>query len=352
MRKKVVAVFLVCAGLALFVSCGKSVNHFVYASIPTSSEILAFREDPSSGALTPLSSSPFSAGTGVQSLIIHPSKQFLYAANSSEDNISLFTIGGSGAITEVTPRTPAGTTPAFLVMDQAGSYLYVANAESEDIWVFSISSSSGALTAVGAPTPLGIQPLNMVLSPSGNYLYVTGMAMQGYIEVFTVNAGTLTFSQVVQTGKNPFGFAIDPNGSHLYTGNYSDNSISEYSIDSASGAVTEIAGSPIGDTYASPTSLLVDKSGKYLYVANEGSTYITAYSLGSDGGLTLLTSSPFATNQQPSFIASDPNGLYLFVGNQKSSAIESFSLNGSSGALAEVGSYTVPNTPTSITVLP
>jgi len=338
-------------------SCGKTTNHYLYAAIPTASQILAYREDPNSGALTPLATSPFSAGPGVTSIVIHPSKQFFYAANSGENDISLFTIAAGGAITEVTPRTNltplGGTIPAFLVMDPAGSYLYVGNSESRNILVFSIDSSSGALTVVGTATSLGITPLNMVLSPSGNFLFVTGGGSPSYIEVFSVNAGTLTLVQVQQTGTNPYGLAIDPAGSYLYTGNFTDNSISEFSITKSSNTVlAQLPGSPIGTTYSSPISLLVDNSGKYLYVASQGSAYISGYAIGTGGGLTLLTSSPFAANSQPSLIAIDPNGLYLFVGNQKTAAIESFSLTTSSGVLSEVGSYAVGNSPTSIAVLP
>jgi 6-phosphogluconolactonase len=98
--------------------------------------------------------------------------------------------------------------------------------------------------------------------------------------------------------------------------------------------------------------LLIDKSGKYLYVANQGSGNASAYSIGSDGGLTLLTTSPFATGSQPSFIASDSSGKYLFVGNQSSPVIQSFSLDTGSGTLTSIGSYSVPATPTSIVITP
>lgn len=354
MLRKAVAFFLVCVGLAVCVGCSKNANHYVYAAIPNASQILAYREDPNSGALTPLDTSPFTAGLGVQSIVIHPSKQFLYAANSALDNISLFTIASTGAITEVPPRTNTGTTPAILVMDPAGNYLYVANSASNDIWVYSINSSSSppTLTLIGT-VGLGLTPLNMVLSPSGNFLYVTGAGFPGLIEVWSVNptaAPPLTLVQVQPTGDSPFGLAIDPTGSFLYTANFSDNSISEFSI--SGGSLTELAGSPIGQTYTSPISLLVDNSGKYLYAANQGSGNLSAYAIASSGGLTLLSSSPFATGAQPSVIASDPNGLYLFVGNQKSPAIESFSLATSTGSLSEVGSYNVGNTPASIAVVP
>jgi 6-phosphogluconolactonase (cycloisomerase 2 family) len=370
MRKKAVALFLTCAGMALGVSCGKTSSHFVYAAILNASEILVYREDPNSGALTPLSQSPVTAGPGVQSLVFHPSKKFLYAANSSEDDISLFTIAATGALTEVTPRTPVkptGVTPAFLAMDPAGSFLYVGNAETRNISIFSIDASFGTLTAVaGSPFPIGISPLNMALSPSGKFLYVTGTAgSQSYVESFSLSGLTMQppqfpLVQAAFTGANPYGLVIDPSGTHLYTANFTDNSISEFKIN-ADGSLAELSGSPFGQsaTYASPIWLLVDNSGKYLYVANEGSGgqglgsgNLSAYAIGSDGGLTLLSASPFITNAQPSVIASDPSGKYLFVGNQKNAAIESFGLATSDGSLSEVASYSVANSATSIVVLP
>jgi 6-phosphogluconolactonase len=97
----------------------------------------------------------------------------------------------------------------------------------------------------------------------------------------------------------------------------------------------------------------VDPSGGYLYVANEGSSNVAGYSIGSDGGITLLTNSPFAGNGEPNFLATDPAGKYLFVGNQSSSAaIQTFSLDKSSGTLAPVANTSVGSTPTSIALTP
>ena len=86
-----------------------------------------------------------------------------------------------------------------------------------------------------------------------------------------------------QTGKTPFGLTIDPGGKFLYTANSEpDNSISEFTINS-DGSLTQLANSPVGESYSSPVALLVDKSGKYLYVANQGSSNLAGYSIGSDG---------------------------------------------------------------------
>lgn len=362
MLKKAAALLLVCAGLGAWVGCGKTSNRFLYAAIPGSSEIVAFREDPNGGVLNALVGSPITAGPAVQALAIHPSNKFLYAANSGAlpiGTVSLFTIATSGTLTEVTPRASAGTSPTVMVMDAGGKYLYVGNSGSFDISVFSIDATKGTLTTVpqqggGTTAGVGLSPLNIQLSPSGSTLYVTGqIGALGYVEAFPVSNGVLgaplTGSPYL-TGNVPAGLAIDSKGSHLYTANKLDNSISEFSV-AADGSLTLL--STTGETGSSPVALLIDKSGKYLYVANQTTSgNLAAYSIGSDGGLTLLSNSPFGTASQPNFIATDPNGAHLFVGNQSNPVIQSFTLDGSSGTLTSVAPYTVPGTPTSIVIKP
>jgi len=360
MLKRAAALLLVCAGVGLGLSCTTTSSHYLYATIPASSEIVEYREDPNSGVLTQLADSPIPAGQGVQAIVVHPSKKFLYTANSGSTptgNISLFTISSAGSLTEVTPRTDVGSVPTLLAMDTAGTYLYVGNSVSNDISVFSINSSTGALTAVaqlsGPTAQIGTTPLNMKLSPSGSSLYVTVQAGVGYIEVFPVSKGVIGRPTVgpFQTGTNPFGLVIDSSGKYLYTANTTDNSLSEFTINSSNGSLTPLQNSPIGQTYISPVALLIDKSGKYLYVANQGSSNLSAYTIGSDGALTVLSTSPFGTGSNPSFISMDPSGNYLFVGNQGSSAaVQSFSLQSSTGTLTSVQSYSVPGTATSIAV--
>lgn len=368
MLRKAAALFLVCFSMAMWVGCSTTTSSdFMYAAVPSSSEIVAFREDPNSGVLTQLATSPITAGEAVQSVVIHPSKKFLYAANSGSNSVSLYTISSQGSLTEVTPRATTGSVPTLLAMDTAGAYLYVANSGSNDVSVFKIDASTGVLTSVaqfqgttGTTAGVGTSPLNMVLSPSGSFLYITGQGApngSGFVEAFPITKGVLgapVTGSPFLTGADPFGLAIDSGGKFLYTANKTDGTgtISEFSIN-ANGSLTQLAGSPIGQSFTSPVSLLIDHSGKYLYVANQGSSNLTGFSIGSSGGLTLLTGSPFGTASNPSFIGTDASGKYLFVGNQGStSSVESFSLDTSTGTLTEVATYTVPGTATSIAGTP
>ena len=358
MLKKAAALFLVCASMAICVSCGSTISHYLYAAIPGSNQIVAYREDPNSGVLTQLTQSPISAGQAVQSIVIHPSKKFMYAANSGESDISLFTISSVGVLTEGsrTNVTPDGTAPTLLALDSAGGFLYVGNSGSNNISVFSIDSGTGALTPVGTPFQIGTIPLNMALSPSGGVLYVTGQSQaNGFIEAFTLNQGipTVVNNSPFITGNGPYGLALAPGGGFLYTANTLDSSISEFTIN-ADGSLTEISGSPIGESVqnSSPVALFIDKSGAFLYVADQGSTSLAAYSIGSDGTLALLTNSPFATGSGPGAIASDSGGKYLFVGNQTNPGIQSFSLDTRNGTLTSVATYGVAGKPTSIAITP
>jgi len=351
MLKKAAALLFVSVTIASFVSCGTTQSHYVYVTIPAANQIVAYREDPNSGVLTAVAGSPFPTGSAPQAVVIHPSKKFLYVANSGDNDLSLFTIA-SGGLTEVTPRTPTDITPSLLAMDPAGKFLYVGNSGSHTISVFSIGSG-GALKAVsGSPFPVGLSPLNMKLSPSGNFLYVTG-SQPGVVLVFSLTAGVPSPIAVVPTGASPqaspFGLAIDPKGSFLYVGNAPDNTISEFTIGS-NGSLTAIGGSPIGGTLNDPFSLFVDGSGKYLYAANEASGNLAAYTIGSSGALTLLTNSPFAAGTQPSLIAGDPNGKYVLVGMQ-SGSIQVFGLDTSTGTLTSFATYSTGNGPSSIAVV-
>lgn len=354
MLKRAAALFCVCVSLACWVSCGKNVNRYVYASLPATNQILTYREDPNAGVLTALVGSPFTAGPAVQSIVLHPSGKFLYAANSAESDVSLFTVS-AGALTEVTPRTPTGTSPMLLAMDSTGSFLYVASTFSQSISTFSINATTGALTAQGVALGIGMVPLDMKLAPSGNFMYVSGVGAPGFIEVIALSSGipTLPLVQVVQPGQSPYGMVIDPSGTHLYAANPApDNSIAEFTIDSTTGMLQALSGSPVAETFSSPIALFIDKSGKFLYVANQGSNNLAGYAIGTDGGLTLLASSPFTTSANPRFITSDPVGNFLFVGNQAQSnaTVQSFSMDPNSGSLVSVAAYNVGTTPSSIAV--
>jgi len=365
MLQKALVLVLVFASVAGLVSCGKTASHFVYAAIPAASQLAVFREDPYSGVLTQLSESPYAVGNGIQSVVLHPSGKYLYAANpgQGENDVSLFDINSDGTVNEITPRTPVGTLPFLLAMDPAGQYLYVANVKSNSISVLSIAASSGALTPVaGSPFSINLVPTNMQISPSGAFLYVSAPSQPtGVIAVFAVNAGVLSFVKSTPTADNdPSGLAIDPSGSYFYAANASANSISIYCIVPAScvtgtpgpaGTLQQVPQSPLADTQKNPVALTLDSTGSYLYVANQGSNNIGTYTITAGTGFPVeVTDAPFNSEAGPSVVTLDPNGGYLYVGNQGGAAgIQAFGI--ASGSLNTIFTYSVGGSPTSIAIL-
>jgi len=354
MLRKAAGVSTVCVIIACCLGCGSTVSHFVFAALPAANQIAVYREDPNSGILTAIANSPFATGTGPQSIAVHPSRKYLYVANSGDTtpDVSLFTISSVGALTEVTPRTAVNGAPFYLAMDPGGSFLYVASPISNSVSVFSINSGSGALTAVsGSPFPLGVTPVSMQLSPSGKFLYVGVSGSPGAVEAFNLKGGVLSIAGTTATGANPYGLAIDPAGKYLYTANSLDNSISEFTI-ASNGTLTQLSGSPIGQSFNAPVALLVDASGKHLYVANEGSNNIAVYSIGTGGALTVLATPTFGTETTPSFLAADPNGKFLMVGSQGSSAgIQVFGFISDGTLTSSIATYSQGNTISSLSVI-
>jgi DNA-binding beta-propeller fold protein YncE len=108
--------------------------------------VLGFSFD-SSGALTPLSGSPFTVGSQPNSVTIDPSEKFLFSADFSGD-VSSFTIDPStGALTAVAGSPfPVSENPFQVAVNASASLLIVSCANESTIPAFTIDSA-GVLTA-------------------------------------------------------------------------------------------------------------------------------------------------------------------------------------------------------------
>jgi len=85
--------------------------------------------------------------------------------------------------------------------------------------------------------------------------------------------------------------------------NKGDGTISGYTINATTGALSTVAGSPFAAGSA-PNSLVVDNLGKFLYVANGGSNTVSIYAIDAmSGALTPSSGSPFTAAVGPDSIA-------------------------------------------------
>jgi 6-phosphogluconolactonase len=288
-----------------------------------------------------------------------PSKKFLYAVNSFADSISIFNVASDGTLTLSGTPTPAGFGPDAAVIDPSGKYLLVTNNLGNNVSVYSIDSSTGALSeAAGSPFPANANPAEILITPSGKFVYVTNPGI-GMVTAFTFSNGVLT--QVPATpavpgspyfsGKGAFGLAVDGSERFLYVANplasnpppFSSTigNISGFNIDSATGALTPITGSPFTSTVGAgtgPSALTVDPSGRFVYAVTEGSSFaiwcfaITPTNGPTNGQLVAVTNSPFSLAAGGLFALIDPSGNFLYIGSQTGNGIEGYTYNPSTGA--------------------
>lgn len=132
--------------------------------------------------------------------------------------------------------------------------------------------------------------------------------LAGFLSVFLA---MVCPTLAAQTTPSIFLFSLEDKG--VPTG-----TVHSYSVNSSSGALTEVPGSPF-NAGLTPIQLAVDPSGRFVYVANSQSDDITAFSVdASTGTLTPLPGSPFPigtqpSGQQPIALAIDPTGRFLYV---------------------------------------
>ena len=108
----------------------------------------------------------------------------------------------------------------------------------------------------------------------------------------------------------------------VYVANEDFDNISAYTIDSATGALTPVPGSPFAAAGNTPTGVAVDPSGKFAYVTTRCLSNVSclngtvsAYTINSTtGALTLVPGSPLAAGRIPESVAVDPSSKVRLCG--------------------------------------
>ncbi len=203
----VVLLVLAFAGQAF----GQKKPKFAYVANDVSGNVSAYTINSSTGALSPVLGSPFGAGTGPVSVAVDPSGKFAYVANESSANVSAYTINSTtGALSPVTGSPfAAGSFPFSVAVDPTGKFAYVANAcgvtctVSGNVSAYTIDSTTGALSPVpGSPFAAGSFPISVAVDPSGKFAYVTNQcgnvfcSVSGSVSAYTIDSTTGALSPV------------------------------------------------------------------------------------------------------------------------------------------------------------
>jgi len=120
--------------------------------------VAAYSISASTGDLTPLAGSPFTAGPGPSALAMTPNGKFLYVATTAA--VVAFAINADGSLTSIRSPVIFSNPPLAMSIDVTGAYLYITSVNSGRVFIYQINASTGLLTpepSVALPTvPTGI----------------------------------------------------------------------------------------------------------------------------------------------------------------------------------------------------
>jgi 6-phosphogluconolactonase len=313
----------------------------IYVANNGSDNVSAYTVNKLTGALIKVPGSPFAASALPDAVAVDSAHRFAYVVNQRYPHrygsVSAYTINAStGALTPLhgSPYM-AGDSPYAIAI--ANGFVYVPNIFSDNATGYSIQST-GALKKIGSYGP-DAQPEGIAVDPSGSFAFITNTE-SNTVSPYTINPSTGALTPVYyygySTGTTPEGPAVDPSGTYLYVPNTNSNDISAYRIDSSSGDLTEVSGSPFpGGT--NPYDVAIDPKGRFAFVADAGGNSVSVYTIGSSSGaLTQVSGSPFAAGSSPQALAVGLLGTYLYVANFNSNDVSVFRIDGHNGKLRTV----------------
>jgi 6-phosphogluconolactonase (cycloisomerase 2 family) len=265
-----------------------------------------------------------------------------YISLTSVNSVALFHItDSSGALSSVSNSVPqVGTGPVGLGLHPSGKFLYAANSTGDSVSTFNVAGD-GTLTQAGNPTGAGLNPQGAVIDPSGKFLLVANASFpptSGSISVFSIDSGTgaLTLTSTFTGPPSLFGptqIVMTSSGFAYVLTPSTNNAINAFTF--SSGTLTSISSYFAGN---GTSAIAVDPAGKLLYAANTSDNDVTGFTINADGSLTPIVGTyaqPPGT--APGALAVDTTGKFLYVATRGSSAsIWVFAITPGSGILTPI----------------
>ena len=303
-------------------------KQFVYAVFEAENKLYGWSIDATTGALALLNGFPLTLTVNAPivtyneyNVATSPAGTLLFISDTANSRIFVYQVAATGTLTAVTnsPFTTGLVQPGNLTTDGLGRYLYVTALSSNHQGSGVLGYSIGTGTNVGVLTLLTGSPFNFPMwqlqgDPSGTFLIgTTGSTLHfsgaddNHLYVFNILASGTTPGAISEvagspftTQFSPFNIAVSPapaSGSieFLYSFSVNDgdtayNAIEGYQLDTTTGALSAITGSPF-TTLATGHWGQFDQSGTLLFVYSDvlggaASTQLAPLAVSSTGLLT------------------------------------------------------------------
>ncbi|MBM3494532.1 MAG: lactonase family protein, partial [Armatimonadetes bacterium] len=165
-------------------------NRFALACDLGTDEVIVYRFDSRTGALTRSDSPPakVAPGAGPRHLAFHPAGRFVYVINELDSTIAAYRFdqaGGALTLIEAARTLPEGftgaSTTAEVAVHPSGKWVYGSNRGHDSIAVFAVNASTGALRPIGHEPTLGKTPRNFTLDRAGRFLIAANQDASGVV---------------------------------------------------------------------------------------------------------------------------------------------------------------------------
>ena len=295
-------------------------------------------------------------------LALSPNQKFLYSTHTKQfggtetEHVAAYEIvGRTGELKLLNRQSCEGRGACHLNVEQTGKTVLVSNYTSGNVASLPVKADG----SLGAPASFfqheasrenpsrPKKPLAhcIVVSPENRYAYVADKGLDRiYCYKLDPAQGTMTPNTppftTTQTGAGPRHLRFHPNGKRVYVINELSNSVSVYTYDAGSGALTETQTIPtLPKDFSGRTKcadLKITPDGRYLYGTNRGHDSIACYRIAEDGTLSLIAIES-SLGKEPQNLAITDDGSWLLCANRQGNSVAVFHIDGMTGRLKSAG---------------
>ncbi len=331
---------------------------FVYVA-GASGEVEVLELDPEVGDLTRRGKTAL--GAPILSLTGAPRGRLLLATTDARSArgpqaavVSLAIDPRTGSLRSLGRAGLGGTNPLGSAVDGSGRYVAVANRGSGNVSVIPIRpdgrlAEADTVIAGRGATAVGFHPSNTVA-------FVVNEGA-GTISQYSFNPGT---GALTPKPGQPLGLPWDSrprqirchtNGRFVYVLNETSQTISVHAFDDRLGALTRMAFQVIATVPADvpagksrAASMRLGAGGRFLYASNRGHDSIAVFAVDRESGELTLRAHVASGGQDPVELIVEPGGQFLVVANQKSRNLAMFRI-ADSGDLEVAGAFSLTTAP-------
>ncbi len=326
--------------------------------------------DPATGALAFVSKT-----TGVDNpsfVTLHPSGNYLYAVNEVGDfagrdsgGVSAFAIDrASGALTFLNQEPTDGAAPCHLSVDATGKYVICANYTGGSVSMHPINAdgSLGQMSDFVQHVGYSVNPQrqqephahSFTIDQGNRYAYACDLGKDQVI-IYGLDLANGKFQvndppyAETPRGAGPRHFAFHPNGATAYVINELDSTVTVFTCDATTGALTPVqtlSTLPAGfEGRSHCADIHVHPTGKFVYGSNRGHDSIAIFTVDQTSGQLTASGHESTGGKVPRNFAIDPTGTFLLAANQNTDNVVVFRIDQATGELTPTGHELAVPTP-------